>query len=70
MSYKQYNSDAILRFIKRYTDANNLPPSRREIQEACDISSLSIVNAHLHKLQDGGYIEIKPHLSRAIRILK
>lgn len=61
---------AILAFIRVQLDDTGYPPTIREIGEACDIASTSVVNYNLNKLVDGGFITRTPDKSRGIRINK
>jgi repressor LexA len=56
----------ILDFIRKRYD-EGFPPSIREIGEAADISSTSVVTYYLKQLTEMGYIERDPKFSRAIR---
>jgi repressor LexA len=56
----------IMDFIKRRFD-EGFPPSIREIGEAADISSTSVVTYYLKQLTEMGLIERDPKFSRAIR---
>ncbi len=60
----------ILEFIEQYILENSFPPTIREIGAAVGISSTSVVNYNLKKLEAGGYIERNPDVSRGIRLLK
>ena len=60
----------ILEFIERYIREHSFPPTIREIGAAVGISSTSVVNYNLKKLEAGGYIERNPDVSRGIRLLK
>ena len=62
-------TEAILKFIKDYQLEKGRPPTIREICAACDISSTSVVNYHLGKLEASGHISREPKLSRAIKVL-
>ncbi len=44
------------------------PPSIREIGEATDISSTSVVTYYLKQLEEWGYIERDAKFSRALRL--
>src|SRR3972149_4113787 len=46
----------ILEFIQGFIDEHDYPPSIRQIQEACDISSTSVVDYNLRILEKQGYI--------------
>ena len=56
----------ILAFIWHYTVANSYPPSLREIVEGCDISSTSVVDYHIRRLEKKGYLTRVPAISRTI----
>ncbi len=60
----------ILEFIERYIEENEFPPSIREIGAAVGISSTSVVNYNLKKLEAAQYIKRDPTVSRGIRLLK
>jgi len=48
---------------------NGIPPTVRDIQKACDISSTSVVDYNLDKLEQAGYINRRPDVARGIKIL-
>ena len=56
----------ILAFIWHYTVANSFPPSLREIVEGCDISSISVVDYNLRRLEKNGYLTRTPMACRTI----
>ena len=56
----------ILAFIWHYTVANSHPPSLREIVEGCDISSTSVVDYHIRRLEKNGYLTRTPMACRTI----
>jgi len=58
----------ILEFIKSFSLDNGYPPTIREIGEATDISSTSVVNYNLNALQKEGYIIRDRTVSRGIRL--
>ncbi len=60
----------ILEFIEEYITENRFPPTIREIGSAANISSTSVVNYNLKKLESAGYLERNPEVSRGIRLLK
>lgn len=60
----------ILRFIDRYIGDNGFPPTIREVGEATDIDSTSVVNYNLNKLVDAGFIDRTAAKSRGLRLLK
>jgi repressor LexA len=62
--------DSILRFIRQFLDEHDYPPSIRQIQEGCGISSTSVVDYNLKKLENEGYIRRDREVSRAIELLE
>lgn len=57
----------ILEFIESYQKINKHPPSIREIGEACDISSTSVVNYYLDQMEKKGVIERDRKISRGVK---
>lgn len=60
----------ILNFMDRYISANGFPPTIREIGEATQINSTSVVNYNLNKLVKMGYIQRSSTKSRGLRLMK
>ena len=60
----------ILAFIQGFIDEHDYPPSIRQIQDACDISSTSVVDYNLRILEKQGYIRRDREVSRAIELLE
>ena len=60
----------IVEFIREFIDEHDYPPSIRQIQEACDISSTSVVDYNLRILERQGYIRRDREVSRAIELLE
>lgn len=58
----------ILRYIAREIDRHGYPPTIREIGAAVGISSTSLVNYHLLKLEDAGLIERSDAVSRGLSL--
>jgi len=58
----------ILEFIKSFALDNGYPPTIREIGEAVDISSTSVVNYNLNALQKEGHLIRDRTVSRGIRL--
>lgn len=56
----------ILRFIENFLTDHGYPPTIRDIGEAVDIASTSVVNYNLNKLVDRGYIRRDPKVSRGL----
>lgn len=59
----------ILAFIRRFIDKHDYPPSIRDIQLGCRISSTSVVDYNLKALERAGYIRRDREVSRAIELL-
>ncbi len=59
----------ILDFIQSFIEENGLPPTVRDIQKACDISSTSVVDYNLRLLDRDGYLNRRPEVARGIELL-
>ncbi len=59
---------AILKFIRDFTQEHGYPPTIREIGAAVNISSTSVVNYNLAKLEEGGYLARNRDISRGLRL--
>ncbi len=59
----------ILEFLRRFIQEKDYPPSIRDIQLGCDISSTSVVDYNLKALERLGYIRRDREVSRAIELL-
>ena len=59
----------ILEFIQTFDEERSYPPTIRDIQQACKISSTSVVDYNLHILERGGYIRRDREVSRGIELL-
>jgi repressor LexA len=60
--------EAILEFIAEFFDEQGFPPTIREIGTACNISSTSVVNYNLDKLEREGYLTRSREVSRGLRL--
>ena len=60
---------AILDFIGDYLDEHQYPPTIRDIQNGCDISSTSVVDYNLRILQREGHLKRESEVSRGIELL-
>jgi repressor LexA len=58
----------IFDFIGEFIDEHDYPPSIRQIQDACSISSTSVVDYNLRILENKAYIRRDREVSRAIEI--
>jgi len=59
----------IIDYIRHFLVEQGYPPSIRDIVSGCGISSTSVVNYNLKKLESGGYIRRHPEVSRGIELL-
>jgi len=59
----------IFDYMRGFIDEHDYPPSIRQIQEACDISSTSVVDYNLRILEKAGHIRRDREVSRAIEVL-
>jgi repressor LexA len=59
----------ILKFMRDFIDEHDYPPSIRDIQVGCDISSTSVVDYNLKALERQGFIKRGREVSRAIEVL-
>ena len=65
LSKRQQN---ILQFTRGYMDENGRPPTIREIGKAVGINSTSVVNYNRGKLEEKGYLNRDPDVSRGLRL--
>ena len=66
LSVRQQN---ILGYIRAFLGGHQYPPTVRDIQKGCDISSTSVVDYNLRILQREGHIRRFPDVSRGIEII-
>ncbi|RJQ07617.1 MAG: transcriptional repressor LexA [Dehalococcoidia bacterium] len=59
----------ILRFLEQFIAEHDYPPSIRDIQQGCGISSTSVVDYNLKRLEEKGLIRRDREVSRAIELL-
>jgi repressor LexA len=60
--------EAMVDFIAKFLDQNGYPPTIREIGKACGISSTSVVNYNLTKLEREGFLVRDREVSRGLRL--
>ena len=60
---------SILEFLRRFIRDKDYPPSIRDIQLGCEISSTSVVDYNLKALERLGFIRRDREVSRAIELL-
>ena len=59
----------ILSFIQEFIQESGIPPTVRDIQRACNISSTSVVDYSLRLLERDGYLSRRPEVARGIELL-
>jgi repressor LexA len=59
---------AMLDFLSTYIEDTGYPPSIREIGAATGISSTSVVSYNLRRLEEAGYIDRDPEVSRGLKL--
>ncbi len=59
----------ILEFIQDFMQDNGIPPTVRDIQKACEISSTSVVDYNLRLLDRDGFLNRRPDMARGIELL-
>jgi repressor LexA len=59
----------ILDFIQEFIQEYGIPPTVRDIQKACNISSTSVVDYNLRLLGRDGYLNRRPDVARGIELL-
>ena len=59
----------ILEFIQEFMTENGIPPTVRDVQKACKISSTSVVDYNLRILKRDGYLNRRPDVARGIELL-
>ncbi len=59
----------IMKFIENFLDENGYPPTVRDIQYGCNISSTSVVDYNLKGLVRGGFLRRSKEVSRGIEVV-
>ena len=59
----------ILKFIGKFLDERGYAPTVRDIVRGCKISTPSVVQYHLNKLEDEGHIQRDPEVFRSIQLV-
>jgi repressor LexA len=59
----------MLEFIQQFIQENGIPPTVRDIQKACSVSSTSVVDYNLRLLDRDGYLNRRPDVARGIELL-
>ena len=60
----------VLEVLEDFTQESGYPPSIREICTQAKISSTSVANYYLNRLESLGYIERDRRVSRGLRLVK
>ena len=60
----------ILDFIRHFLEDNGFPPTIRDIQRSCDISSTSVVDYNLNSLREKGYLTRRSDVSRGLQLVE
>jgi len=60
----------ILNFIRKFLDERGYAPTVRDIARGCNISTPSVVQHHLNKLEKQGYIHRDPQVFRSIQLVE
>ena len=60
---------AIMKFIEDFLDENGYPPTVRDIQYGCNISSTSVVDYNLKGLVRDGFLRRSKEVSRGIEVV-
>ncbi len=58
----------ILSFIEEFIEEHDYPPTVRDIQRGCDISSTSVVSYNLDRLKDSGALSRDSEVSRGLKL--
>jgi repressor LexA len=59
----------ILEFISNFMEENGYPPTVRDIQNGCTISSTSVVDYNLNALREKGFLRRHADVSRGLQLL-
>ncbi|MXZ92052.1 MAG: transcriptional repressor LexA [Chloroflexi bacterium] len=59
----------MLEFIEQFLEENGMPPTVRDIQRGCEISSTSVVDYNLRLLERDGYLKRRSEIARGIELL-
>ncbi len=60
----------VLWFVQCFAEAEGYPPTRREIADAMGCKSETAAFQHLRALDKKGWIELRPGVSRGIKIVR
>lgn len=69
MKRRSDKQERILAFLRDFLDQHDYPPSIRDIQAGCAISSTSVVDYNLKALESKGLIQRDREISRGIKLI-
>lgn len=61
---------ALLDYIEKFSNENNVSPTYREIAAALKLSSVSAVAEHINNCVKAGFLEKVPKEARSLRVVK
>lgn len=59
---------AVLEFIQAHAAAQGLPPTLQQIADAFGFRQACAAHKHVRRLQQAGYLEVRPHEAHGIRL--
>ncbi|HZH44446.1 MAG TPA: transcriptional repressor LexA [Lysobacter sp.] len=59
---------AILAFIRAHTDSEGVPPTLQEIAAAFGFRQACAAHKHVRRLEQAGYLSVRPNAARGIRL--
>lgn len=69
MKRRSDKQERILGFLREFLEEHDYPPSIRDIQAGCGISSTSVVDYNLKALESAGLIQRDREISRGIKLV-
>ena len=69
MKSPSLTQNKIVDFIKKFMSDFGIPPTVRDIQHGCSVSSTSVVNYNLNRLEEQGKLRRLPNVSRGIELI-
>ncbi len=69
MKRRSDKQERILKFLRGFLEEHDYPPSIRDIQAGCGISSTSVVDYNLKALESTGLIQRDREISRGIKLV-
>lgn len=70
MSELSARQTSIFEYIRKFIDEKDYPPSVRDIQRGCGISSTSVVDYNLRRMEEKGLLRRDRNVSRGIELLE